>query len=149
MEKKIEKAIKKNIAPSNSMTPRTSLSSAPSPGLDAQHVNHLDQVVADRARRVHIRVAEHLEQVDPLGVEHPLRLLGVAALRRRVGHEALGLADEDLFDVGHALERDLGEQRALDLLEKGCLEVFFSGGGGAVENGRGFRFGERPLQRLT
>ena len=131
------------------MTPRTSLSSAPSPGLDAQHVNHLDQVVADRARRVHIRVAEHLEQVDPLGVEHPLRLLGVAALRRRVGHEALGLADEDLFDVGHALERDLGEQRALDLLEKGCLEVFFSGGGGAVENGRGFRFGERPLQRLT
>ena len=81
----------------------------PAPGLDPQHVDHLHQVVGDGARRVDVRVAQHFEEVDALGVEHPLRLLGVAPLGGRVGHEALGLSDKDLFDVRDALERDLGE----------------------------------------
>ena len=42
-------------------------------GLNAQHVDDLDQVVAHRARRIHVRVAQHLRPPQR-GALNPCRL---------------------------------------------------------------------------
>lgn len=51
--------------------------------------------------------SRHLEQVDALGVQHPLGVVRVAVGRVGRGQDALGLADEHLADVWDALQRHL------------------------------------------
>ena len=77
--------------------------------------------------------AEHVVGLGRIGRERregaaDARELAYATRERRPGFRGVGVGVDR--DEVAGLERDLGEQRALDLLEKGCLEGFFSGEGG-------------------
>ena len=85
--------------------------------LDAQHLDHLDEVVGRGAGKVDILVVHNLQEVDALGVEHPLALLG-KRLGDRVQAHHVRLADEHLLDVGDTPQRQVGEHLRLELLEE-------------------------------
>ena len=82
--------------------------------LDAEHLDDLDDVVRSRAGMVDPLVWEHIHQVYPLRVQHPLRGGGETAFVRR--HRLLGLPQSDLADVRHSLQLELAQHRLLDAL---------------------------------
>eukprot|EP00982_Pelagococcus_subviridis_P006180 30000-Pelagococcus_subviridis.AAC.2 len=85
--------------------------------LDAQDLDHLDEVVRRRPREVHVLVVHHLEEVHALGVEHPLRFLRVR-LRLRVQAHRVRLADEDFFDIRNPAQRERVEQLRFQTLQE-------------------------------
>ena len=64
-------------------------------------------------------VREHVHQVHPLRVQHPLRGGGETALVRR--HHLLGLPQSDLADVRHTLQLELAQHRLLDALQEDVI----------------------------
>ena len=89
--------------------------------LDAQHLEHLNQVVAERARVVHIWMVHHLPQVAALGIQHPLLLSLVRLFVVKRGSR--GAADEHLADVHHAAQTQLGQHICLNALQEDVVAV--------------------------
>ena len=67
--------------------------------LDAQDLDHLDEVVRRRPREVHVLLVHHLQQVHALRVEHATPRFFAVRLRLRVHAHRVRLADEHFFDV--------------------------------------------------
>ena len=85
--------------------------------LDAEHLNHLDEVVRGGPGEIDVLVVHHLEQVDALGVQHPLGALG-EGLRHRVEAQGVRLSDEHLADIRDAAKLEIVEELRLETLEE-------------------------------
>ena len=85
--------------------------------LDAENLNHLDEVVRRRPGEVHVLVVHHLEQVHALRVQLPLGRLR-ERLRLRVQAHDVRLADEHLADVRDPAQAQVRQELRLEALQK-------------------------------
>mmetsp|Transcript_45590 Transcript_45590/g.122920 ORF Transcript_45590/g.122920 Transcript_45590/m.122920 type:complete len:564 (-) Transcript_45590:807-2498(-) len=89
-------------------------------GLDAEHLQDLYDVVALKAREVHLWELHHLLEVDTVRIQHPL----LAALELTLALVVTGdgvLAHEDFLDAMYPLQRHLLQDVAFDAPQE--LEV--------------------------
>ena len=83
--------------------------------LNAQHLNHLIQVIGKDARVIHPVKGHHFFQGHALGVEHPLLLLLVHRnVTVRVQRSPFHLSDENLIDAVDALQLEVIHELRLD-----------------------------------
>ncbi|GIX63995.1 secretin receptor [Babesia caballi] len=89
-------------------------------GLDAEHVEYLANVVRNGALRVHAGYGQHVLQVAPVGVQHPL----TDALEPPVGLVVLGLgllAHVNLGNLRHAAQLHVHQHLRHEALQKLAL----------------------------
>lgn len=86
--------------------------------LNAQRLNDVWQVVAHSTSVVHTRKAHDLLKVDTLSIQHPFILLEVALAVLWPHHQATDIPDGHLLDTLNALQLDLAQHAALNLLQE-------------------------------